>query len=79
VQGTQIFQKSRRSLKIVGATRVTWRKCHTEDPQTFGAIEKNWIARAIWRPGFVQPCFSVRILSDIKLLRNPQIMVKNKT
>jgi hypothetical protein len=34
----QIFVKSRSSIKIIGARRVTQKKFHTKDPQILGTI-----------------------------------------
>lgn len=34
----QIFVKSRSSVKIIGARRVTQKKFHTKDPQILGTI-----------------------------------------
>jgi len=43
--GTQIFQKSKRHLKILGARRKIWSKFRTRDPQILGAtyeIRSPW-------------------------------------
>jgi hypothetical protein len=41
VRATNIFQKSRGFLKILGTRRVKWSKCHTEEPQILEAITSN--------------------------------------
>jgi hypothetical protein len=41
-----MFQKCRGHVKILGATGVTWRTFHNQDPQMLDAT-------ANWRPGFV--------------------------
>jgi len=53
IKGTQIFQKSRGHLKIIGARRTT--KFHTEDPLS-GAITQSSVAWANRCPRFVHPC-----------------------
>jgi hypothetical protein len=55
-RGPQIFQKSTSHLKILGARKVTWSKCNTEDLERSGANVENLLARATWRPEFVHPC-----------------------
>jgi hypothetical protein len=52
-RSAQIFQKSRKQVKIVGVGMVTWSKFSNRDPQTLGAIVQNLVARATWLPGFV--------------------------
>jgi hypothetical protein len=52
-----IFQIPRRYLKILHARRLTWSQSHIEAPQTLGTTLNNSVARPIWRPGFVYPCF----------------------
>jgi hypothetical protein len=49
--GAQIFQKSRRYLKILSATKATWIKDHTENPRITGVSAKKLVATATWRPG----------------------------
>jgi hypothetical protein len=49
-RGGQIFQSLRRHLKILGARRVTWSKCHTEDSTTFRATLQNLVARNLCTP-----------------------------
>jgi hypothetical protein len=51
--GTQIFQKSRGHLKILGTRRATWSKFHTKDPQTIDATVQNLVAQATWCLRFV--------------------------
>jgi len=43
-------------LKILGARKVA-RSSSILDPQTLGVTVQNSVATAIWRPGFVHPCF----------------------
>jgi len=47
--GSQIFRTSRSHHKILGASRVTWSKIHTKDPQLLVATQQNLVARATWR------------------------------
>jgi hypothetical protein len=54
----QIFQKSRRCLKIQGGRRVILSKFHTEDPQILGITTQNSVAWVTWCPGFVHPCLT---------------------
>jgi hypothetical protein len=57
IRGAQIFKKSRNHVKLLGARRVIWSKFHNEGPHILCATEQKLFARAIWRPGFVRPCF----------------------
>lgn len=50
----QIFQKSRRHIKIKGARMVTCGNFSTEDPQSLRATVQNLVALATWGQGFVQ-------------------------
>jgi hypothetical protein len=54
IRAPQIFQKRRRHLKILGASRVTWRKFHTEDLN----IRRHW---------FVQPLLLLLLLFNYYL------------
>jgi hypothetical protein len=55
----QIFNKSRRHLKILEARIVTWSKFHNEEPQIglLGATVRNLVATATWHSIFVHPCY----------------------
>jgi hypothetical protein len=44
-RGTQIFQKYRSHLQILGTRRVTWSKFHTEDWQILGAMVQNLVTQ----------------------------------
>jgi hypothetical protein len=54
-RGAQVFQKSRSSLKILVAKRVTWSKFHFEDPYILGTAIQNLITMALWQLEFVHP------------------------
>jgi hypothetical protein len=49
----KFFRTFKDHLKILGPTRVTWSKFHTEHPQILGATVQNLVARATWRLSFV--------------------------
>jgi hypothetical protein len=57
-RGAQIFQQYRIHLKILGARRVTHRKCYTEHPQILWATIQRLVFRATWRPTFMHHCGS---------------------
>ena len=57
-RAVRIFQKYGNHLKITGASRVTWHRYRTEEPQIFGASVHNVVARTTWRTGFVHPWFT---------------------
>jgi hypothetical protein len=61
----QMFQKSRRFLKILDAIRTTRNKCHTEDSQILGVTVQILVAMATWRQGFVHPWSMLQDLSWI--------------
>jgi hypothetical protein len=44
-RSTQIFQRLKRHLKILGASMVTGSKCRTENTQILGATVQNVVAR----------------------------------
>jgi hypothetical protein len=52
-RGTQIFQKSRTYLKVLGVTMVTFSKFRADDPQTLDAIVTIFVVTANCSPGFV--------------------------
>jgi hypothetical protein len=52
----QIFQKCRSHLKILGASRMTRSKFHTEDPQILGVTVENLVTRATWCTELVYSC-----------------------
>ena len=45
---TQVYQKSRTQLKMLGARRVTWNKLYTQEPQVLGATLQNLVAWVKW-------------------------------
>ena len=55
---TQIFQKSRSHLKILGARRVKWSKFQSEGTYTvyIWPTSQNLFAKAIWHTGLVHSC-----------------------
>jgi hypothetical protein len=48
--------------EAVGARRVTKRKSHSHDPQTFGAAVQNLVTRASCPQGLLHSCFTVLYL-----------------
>jgi len=61
---SQIFQKSRNHLKILGSKRVTGSKFHTQDPQILVATLQSYLSR---RPGqLVRPWHGPRLQSTAK-------------
>jgi len=57
---TQIFQKSRCHLKVLGARMVTWSKFCTEGPEILGTTVQNLFAPVSWHPGFMHPCLTLK-------------------
>jgi hypothetical protein len=53
----QLFQKSKRHLKILGARRMTHSKFNNKDPQLLGATVQNSVAMATSFPRCVHFCF----------------------
>jgi hypothetical protein len=50
---TQIFQKSRIHLKILGVARRTWRQCRTDDLHKSDVAAWNFLATTTATPDFV--------------------------
>jgi hypothetical protein len=81
IRGLQIFQKTSIHLKIPGTRRVTWRKFHTEDPQTLGVTVQIVVAIVTWCPWFVHSLYIKTedgIKNTMKLLFIMQISWQNK-
>jgi hypothetical protein len=51
-RAAQIFQKSRTYFKILGASRVTRSKLHSEDKKILGAKVTNIFITATWLLGY---------------------------
>jgi len=56
IMDEQIFQNFGSHLKILGASKVTWNKFHTENPQMLGATAQNSVTWVTCSSGFVHPC-----------------------
>ena len=63
VKNVQIFQKSRRHLKILGTGMVTWSRFQTDDPQVLGTTVHYVFTRATWHMEFMQALSVVIIYS----------------
>ena len=64
-RGAQSIQKSNGNLEILSATRMTWSKFHTQDPQNVGATSQIWSPR---QPGARDLC-NPALISKLKLRR----------
>jgi len=51
----RFFKKCSSHLKNLGASRVTYSKFSTENPQILDAAIQNSVTRASWYPLFVHP------------------------
>jgi hypothetical protein len=57
-KGTQIFQKSRNHLKILGTRRMTWSKFHPGDLEPWSAIVWSVVTQVTLYPGIMRSCCS---------------------
>lgn len=83
IWATQIFQKCRNHLKILGARKGTGSELYIDNPYILGAILQNLVTQVTWHLWFVHPwptCVRERLLflrkleSLITLLWKPQNM-----
>jgi hypothetical protein len=68
--GFTIFPKMYEPPQILGATRVTWSKFHTEGPQTLGTTIQNSNAQVTWQLKLCTPAQDftrVQLMSDTRL------------
>ena len=56
ITDAQIWEKSKRHHKMLGAWSVTWSKFHTQNSHELGATIQNSVISATWHTGFVHPC-----------------------
>jgi len=61
-QASTIFQKGRSPLEILCARSLTRSKFRTGNPNILGALVKNLVATAAWRPDLHTSCLSLRYI-----------------
>jgi len=56
ITDAQIWEKSKRHHKMLGAWSVTWSKFHTQNPHILSATIQTSGVQDTWLPGYVHPC-----------------------
>lgn len=56
IKDEQIFQNFGSHLKILGASKVTQNKFHTQNPQMLGVTAQSSVTWVMQGSGFVHPC-----------------------
>jgi hypothetical protein len=54
IRSSQIFQKCRSPLKVLGSRKLAWTKFHTEGPRMLSAILQHLVPQNLWSPGYAE-------------------------